>query len=100
MESRTSRSQSKACHQYGILQTKTSFVLIDIDLDLTLLSLPLQSTTTTFTMGERQGEIISITEGPELGETGRPQVPAKRLNGDYPVCDSSTTTTTHTYLHH
>ncbi|PPJ58572.1 hypothetical protein CBER1_06674 [Cercospora berteroae] len=39
-------------------------------------------------MGERQGEVISVTEGPELGETGRPQVLAKRLNGDYPLIDS------------
>lgn len=29
--------------------------------------------------------VISTTEGPELGETGRPTVTARKLNTDYPV---------------
>jgi hypothetical protein len=30
-------------------------------------------------------ETISITEGPEIGQTVRPSVPTKALNSDYPV---------------
>ena len=34
---------------------------------------------------ERPPEVKTVTEYPELGETTRPIVPAKRLNTDYPV---------------
>jgi hypothetical protein len=30
-------------------------------------------------------ETISVTEGPEIGQTVRPSVPTKALNSDYPV---------------
>lgn len=30
-------------------------------------------------------ETVSTIEGPELGQTVRPQVPTKILNSDYPV---------------
>lgn len=30
-------------------------------------------------------ETVSTIEGPELGQTVRPTVPAKKLNSDYPV---------------
>jgi len=53
------------------------------------------ATTTT----ERAPEVHSVTEQyPELGQTGRPYVPARRLNTDYPVYTSShLPSTTHTY---
>ena len=34
---------------------------------------------------ERQPEVKNVTEYPELGMTGRPGVPHKTLNTDYPV---------------
>lgn len=34
---------------------------------------------------ERPPDNVSITEGPELGQTGRPPVIARQLNTDYPV---------------
>lgn len=37
------------------------------------------------TQTQRPPEVVSISEGPELGRTGLPPVPAKRLNTDYPV---------------
>lgn len=30
-------------------------------------------------------ETISVSEGPEIGQTVRPAVPTKKLNSDYPV---------------
>lgn len=30
-------------------------------------------------------ETVSVSEGPEIGQTVRPSVPAKKLNSDYPV---------------
>lgn len=30
-------------------------------------------------------ETISVSEGPEIGQTVRPSVPTKALNSDYPV---------------
>jgi hypothetical protein len=35
-------------------------------------------------------ETVSTIEGPEIGQTVRPSVPAKRLNSDYPVHTPST----------
>ncbi|KAK4495730.1 hypothetical protein PRZ48_012998 [Zasmidium cellare] len=40
------------------------------------------------TQTQRPPENVSISEGPELGRTGLPPVPAKRLNTDYPLIDS------------
>jgi hypothetical protein len=37
-------------------------------------------------------ETVSTIEGPEIGQTVRPSVPAKRLNSDYPVHTLFTTT--------
>ncbi|KAK3696452.1 hypothetical protein LTR37_017953 [Vermiconidia calcicola] len=37
---------------------------------------------------EHPREVKSLREYPELGETDRPYVPAKRLNTDYPLIDS------------
>ena len=36
---------------------------------------------------ERRPEVQNVTEYPELGMTGRPGVPHKTLNTDYPVRD-------------
>ncbi|CAK4030493.1 NADH-ubiquinone oxidoreductase kDa subunit [Lecanosticta acicola] len=37
---------------------------------------------------QRRPETISVTEGPELGRTSQPAVPAKQLDSDYPLIDS------------
>ncbi|KAK5125684.1 hypothetical protein LTR85_011958 [Meristemomyces frigidus] len=42
----------------------------------------------TQTTTERPPEVKSVTEYPELGRTGRPYVPARSLNTDYPLIDS------------
>lgn len=38
---------------------------------------------------ERPPEVKNVREYPELGRAGRPYVPAKALNTDYPVRTSS-----------
>ena len=41
----------------------------------------------TQTSTERPPEVENVRDYPELGRTGRPYVPARTLNTDYPVCD-------------
>lgn len=41
--------------------------------------------TTTMASQQHPPEVVSSTEGPELGQTGRPTVTARKLNTPYPV---------------
>jgi len=42
-------------------------------------------------------ETISVSEGPEIGQTVRPSVPTKALNSDYPVQTPALRTTTRSF---